>query len=397
MRTALVSLFVLLASTVRAQPGPQEAPAGFDDESNGLTDQATFHADREVFEERELVEDGLGPVYNAQACAECHQSPVTGGVSQVTEIRAGFRGSRGEFMEPPGGSLINDRAIHASLQEVVPVEASVRALRASLNTLGDGFVEAIADETLVAIAEKQARDTRGRIAGEIVRVPVLEAGGELRVGRFGWKNQHASLVSFSADAYLNEMGITSPLMPAENSSMGRPVDSYDTVPDPEDDGADIEIFARFMRATKVPPRDEAVAATESALAGARIFEAIGCAHCHTSEIVTAPVGTVVNGGAFAIPDALGDKIIHPFGDFLLHDVGTGDGVVQNGGRSTASKVRTAPLWGLRTRSRFMHDGESLTVNDAILRHRGEAALAGRNYRFLGSRGRAQLLVFLSSL
>jgi CxxC motif-containing protein (DUF1111 family) len=267
----------------------------------------------------------------------------------------------------------------------------------SLNTLGDGFVEAIADEALVAIAEKQARDTRGRIAGEIVRVPVLEAGGELRVGRFGWKNQHASLVSFSADAYLNEMGITSPLMPAENSSMGRPVDSFDTVPDPEDDGADIEIFARFMRATKVPPRDEALAGTDAALAGARIFDAVGCANCHVSEIVTAPVGTVLNGGTFTVPDALGDKIIHPFGDFLLHDVGTGDGIVQNGGRSTAAKVRTAPLWGLRTRTRFMHDGESLTVNDAILRHRGEAALASRNYRFLGSRGRAQLLVFLSSL
>jgi CxxC motif-containing protein (DUF1111 family) len=395
--TVGVVLLAIAASTSTQQTSAPDAPAAFDGESNGLTDPATFEADREVFEERELLADGLGPVYNAQACVECHQSPVTGGISQVTELRAGYRGFRGEFRDPPGGSLINDRAIHASIQELVPDDTTIRTFRISLNILGDGFVEAIADETLVAIAEKQARDTRGTVAGEVLRVPVLEAGGALRVGRFGWKNQHASLVSFSADAYLNEMGVTSPLMPLENSSMGRPLDSFDTVADPEDDGADVEIFARFMRATKAPPRDEVIAATEAARAGFRIFDAIGCAHCHVSTIVTAPVGTTLNGGTFVVPDALGDKAIHPFGDFLLHDVGTGDGIVQNGGRSTASKMRTAPLWGLRTRNRFLHDGESLTLNDAILRHRGEASFATRNYRFLGSRARSQLFSFLSSL
>ena len=88
-------------------------------------------------------------------------------------------------------------------------------------------------------------------------VPVLEAASRARIGRFGWKNQHASLVSFSADAYLNEMGITSPLFPDENTSNGRFVGSgsgYDPVADPEDDGVDVKAFADFMRATKAPPR-----------------------------------------------------------------------------------------------------------------------------------------------
>jgi CxxC motif-containing protein (DUF1111 family) len=394
---AVMTLFPLAAPRSEAQTGATEAPTGFDEQGNGMTAPATFEADREVFEERESVADGLGPVFNAQACAECHQSPVTGGVSQITELRAGYRGFRGEFRDPPGGSLINDRAIHPDVQEQVPPDATVRTFRASLNTLGDGFVEAIADETLIAIAREQARTSRGAIAGEVIRVPVLEANGTLRVGRFGWKNQHASLLSFSADAYLNEMGITSPFLPEENSCLGDSVAAFDTVADPEDDGDDLEIFARFMRATKAPPRDEALAATDAARNGFRIFEAIGCATCHVSTIVTSPVGTVLNGGAFVVPDALGDKIIHPFGDFLLHDVGTGDGIVQNGPRSTVSKLRTAPLWGLRTRTRFMHDGETVTLNEAILRHGGEASTSSRAYRFLRGNARAQLLTFLSSL
>jgi CxxC motif-containing protein (DUF1111 family) len=374
-----------------------EAPTGFDSRTNGLTDQATFDADREVFEARESIEDGLGPVYNAESCVECHQSPTAGGASQVTELRAGFRAGRGDFNDPPGGSLINDRAIDADIVESVPENADVRTFRTSLNTLGDGYVEAIADETLLAIADQQARRTHGSIAGEVIRVPVLEAPGTTRVGRFGWKNQHASLVSFSADAYLNEMGITSPLQPNENTSMGSPVTANDHVADPEDDGNDIEIFARFIRATMAPSRNEQLAATTNAQRGAALFESVGCIHCHVSDIVTAPAGTVINGGAFILPDALGDKLIHPYGDFLLHDVGTGDGIKQNGGRSTVAKVRTMPLWGLRTHTRFMHDGASVTLNDAILRHRGEASFVTRSYQALSAEQRRQMLAFLDSL
>src|SRR5262249_38059415 len=158
-----------------------------------------------------------------------------------------------------------------------------------------------------------------------------------------------------------EMGITSPLQPVENTSMGRPIADYDSVADPEDDGSDVRAFARFLRATKVPPRDEALANTTDAKAGALIFSKMGCETCHVESIVTAAAGTSINGGAFVVPQALGNKLIHPYSDFLLHDVGTGDGIVQNGGASTANKLRTPPLWGLRTRSRLIHDGQSLTL------------------------------------
>jgi CxxC motif-containing protein (DUF1111 family) len=152
-----------------------------------------------------------------------------------------------------------------------------------------------------------------------------------------------------------------------------------------------------MRATKPPSRDEALAATADAQAGSRIFDSVGCAICHVRAITTAPAGALINGGEFTVPAALGDKVIHPFSDFLLHNVGTGDGIVQNGGISTRNKLRTPPLWGVRTRNRLMHDGQSLSFNAAILRHGGEAFFVTNSYRRLSDSQKRQLITFLRSL
>ena len=405
---SLVMLFLIFTAVfagsftyaVDGQSGPTEAPAAFDNQTNGFITQAAFDAARDQFEERQVIEDGLGPVYNAQACAECHQNPVTGAISQISELRAGHLDGFGNFVDAPGGSLINDRATDAAIQERVPGAEDIRTFRMSTNTLGNGFVEAINSNTLVAIANAQPGQSGGRIAGQVIQIPVLEASGAVRVGRFGWKNQHASLLSFSADAYLNEMGITNRFFPTENTSLGRPVDAFDRslVPDPEDaDKNDIDTFAAFMRATKAPPRDPALANTFDAVAGSNLFNQIGCNICHTPSITTAAVGTVINGGAFTVPDALGNKIIHPFGDFLLHDIGTGDGIVQNGGQSTRNKLRTQPLWGVRTHDRHMHDGATLTFNESILRHAGEATGVINRYRSLTAAQQTRIVAFLKSL
>jgi CxxC motif-containing protein (DUF1111 family) len=375
-----------------------EAPTGFSGLTNGVLTQAEFDAAREVFAEQESIAEGLGPVYNAQSCGECHQNPVTGGVSQITEVRAGRLNAFNRFIDHPGGSLIHSRAIDATAQEHILPGHDVRTLRTSLNTLGDGFVEAIANSTLLAIAQRQPTLSGGVIAGQAINVPVGEAGaGVLRVGRFGWKDQHASLLSFAADAYLNEMGITSPLQPVENTTNGRSVAPYDKVADPEDDGDDVEAFAQFMRSTMAPARDPDLAATQEAQRGEHVFTAIGCNICHVTSITTAPAGTPINGGELLVPAALGNKTIHPFSDFLLHDIGTGDGIVQNGGQGTANKLRTAPLWGLRTHDRFMHDAASLTLINAILRHDGEASVTRSRFRSLFSSDQDALLTFLSSL
>ncbi len=152
-----------------------------------------------------------------------------------------------------------------------------------------------------------------------------------------------------------------------------------------------------MRSTQVPARDPVLSNTNEARQGEQIFVQIGCHQCHTPTLTTAPAGTALNGGTFAVPEALGSKIIHPYSDFLLHDVGTGDGIVQNGGDRTRNMLRTPPLWGLRTRSRLMHDGGTLTRNDAILRHDREVRTAAQSYLRLPQQQRDLLLMFLSSL
>ena len=428
MKNLVLSLVLGLSVGGAGGSGPEEAPAAFDGASNGLVDQATHAADREEFDGVEGIADGLGPLYNAQSCRECHQNPDSGGPSQVAELRAGHRDAAGRFVNPSvpigdgttvitGRNLINDRAICPSaafpaleIQERVPETETIRTLRMSLSLFGDGFVEAVPDETLKALAARQCRETHGRICGRAISVPVLEAPGETAIGRFGWKDQHASLLSFAADAYLNEMGITSRLVPSEVTTL------CDTVKDPEDsagdDGiADIDRFARFMRATKAPPRDARLAETAEAQKGSRLFDAIGCAACHVRTLETAPAGAAVDGGALIVPPALGGKAIHPFGDFLLHDVGTSDGIaiatvehfgaaflkMQPSYQPTANRMRTPPLWGVRMRPRLMHDGRSLTFTAAILRHRGEAALERGRFLALKERERQQLLAFLRSL
>jgi CxxC motif-containing protein (DUF1111 family) len=403
-----------------AQSTPTEAPSGFTTPpltqnpapatlSNGLAEPAgdTFVADQLEFERVHDPTNGLGPVFNATSCAQCHQNNVTGSASQITELRAGHLDAGGNFVNPTvpiadgaaaisGRSIVDDRAICEAAQEHLPDSETIRARRAVLNTLGDGFVEAVDDQTLLAIAAGQASQSDGRIQGEAIQVPVLESAGTTRVGRFGWKDQQPTVLSFAADAYLNEMGVTNRLRPHDVTTVCK------VTADPEDTPAanglaDIDRFAQFIRATRVPPRDTVLAATADAQAGAGLFAAIGCGICHVATLVTAPVGTVINGGAYTVPEALGNKLIHPYGDFLLHDVGTGDGIVQAGPADTANKLRTPPLWGLHIKSRFMHDLESLTLHDAILRHRGEAAHVAKQFRELSPTAQQQVLTFLKSL
>ena len=406
-----------------------EAPSGYDNQPNGLTDAASFAADRVQFEQTEFIGDGLGPIFNAQSCRECHQNPVTGSTSQVKELRAGHHDANGNFVPAtatladgtitiPNRSLINQRAICPAVdaitvngqqqtynfpqtqgQERISTAETIRAFRMSLNTLGDGFIEAIADQTLLNLASSQCAHTDGLICGETVQVPVLEAKGALAVGRFGWKDQHASLLSFSSDAYLNEMGVSNRL-PPNNVDVTR---ICDVIPDPNNatpdaEGLeDIDRFARFMRATKTPPRDVALASSSDGIAGASLFHSVGCNICHVSAVTTAPTGTAVAGGAFIVPDSLGNKIIHPFSDFLLHDIGTGDGIVQTGGQETARKMRTPPLWGVRTRTELLHDGRSSTFFDSIQRHHDEAEPVRDNFNRLTPSQQNQLITFLRSL
>lgn len=420
-----ISVLVLLVAALAmvfagsAQQDASEAPTGFNTPtlvqnpgsqsvSNGIAEPAgdTYALDQGVFEQENDASTGLGPVFNARACVDCHQNPVSGGASQFTEIRAGHNDANGTFVPATvpindGATLIslrsviNDRALVPQAQEHIPDSENIRALRAALNTLGDGFVEAIDDSTLQEIAQRQT-ESGGPIHGAAVPVPVLEAPGQMRIGRFGWKDQHGSLLSFVADAYLNEMGITNRLRPHDVTTIGKITSDPEDVPDNLGLEA-IDHFAQFIRGTQAPPRDAALMATAASRAGEHIFDKIGCETCHVGTIVTAPAGTPMNGGTFTVPEALGNKKIHPYGDFLLHDIETGDGIVQNPPATTANKMRTVPLWGLRMHPRHMHDLKSLTLDDAIERHGGEADQVRARFRQLSPTEKQELFTFLNSL
>jgi len=402
----------------------EEAPTGFGESvgdvsvgaefSNFAENRFHFALDEgftlsdETSDPEEAFNPALGPVFNETGCAKCHDHPTIGGTSHVFELRAGHFDGR-NFIDHPGDSLIHSRAVDPSIQEQVLPGNEVRDFRGSLQLWGLGFVEALSNDTLIGIADKQPGQSGGRINGQVIRVEVLEVPGSTRVGRFGWKNQQASLLSFAADAYTNEMGITTPVLPTENTSNGRPLGPpFDTEPagcvglgcrttPDESDNDDILFFAHFMRALKAPPRNAAIAGTRASRDGEALFNNIGCAICHVTTLTTAPAGTVINAGAYTVQAPLGNKTFHPFSDFLLHDVGTGDGIVQNGGQSTRNKIRTTPLWGLRTRNRFLHNGLALTVDDAIRSHGGESSFVIDRFRRLSQADRNRILTFLSSL
>lgn len=385
--------------------------------SNGLTGLTNFEADKTKFESQHNILDGLGPVYNEKACVDCHNGPVSGGSAQVTELRVGNL-VNGVFQNPtvtidygqntiPARSLINAQAICADAEENSPDNQSQRALRQSLTALGDGFIESIADSTIISNGQNVCTSSGGTICGEVVKVPVLECtasscpNGNLAVGRFGWKSQHASLLSFSSDAYLNEMGITNRFNKTEVTGV------CDAIPDPEDKADasglfDIDHFARFMRATKAPPQEDQEDITASGQAGnisngSSVFVNIGCNLCHTPQFVTAPQGTQVDAGAFTVPASLASKLLSPYSDFLLHNINTGDGIVQNGPQDTLNKIRTSPLWGVHTRSRFLHDGRAITLREAILDHGGEAAGVVTNFKNTTTQNQGDLIIFLKSL
>jgi CxxC motif-containing protein (DUF1111 family) len=208
--------------------------------------------------------------------------------------------------------------------------------------------------------------------------------GRAAVGTFGWKAQVPTLTQFAADAMLNEMGITNPLFRDEACPQGdcRALD-FNPAPAMNDDGRDVEDLASFMTMLAPPQRGPT---SDDAIAGELLFTQLGCTACHQPSLRTGPSAVT----------ALNRVDFHPYSDFLLHDMGrAGDGIVQ--GQSTATEMRTQPLWGLRNANRFMHDGASNSIDDAIRRHDGQARAARDRFVGLAPDQVAQLLAFLRSL
>ena len=406
----VLSLFVavLLASTA-GQPagasgrGRTSGRIQFGKPLDGLTaeEYKLFRDGREAFQEVEDASDGLGPTFNGTSCAACHVSPAIGGATPINETRfAQVVG--GVYSDLPGGSLLQSQAISPDCAETVPSGANVViAQRQTTPLFGSGLIEAIPDSEIVAYGAAQAAFYPGQ-AG-VVNFVTEPQSARRRVGRFGWKAQHATLLAFSGDAYINEMGITNRLFPADNAPNGdmAKLAACDTVRDLENEN-DIDAFANFMRLLAPPPQDDELHRQRLAdfgrlrqddqhrgdslplTRGQGLFERVGCAVCHYAGFT-----------AFSRIRAINGQRVEAYSDFLLHDVATGDGIVQ--GNAKGNQFRTPPLWGISDSGPYLHDGSAATITDAIRRHGNQGAAARQAFEDLSFRERDALLAFLDAI
>lgn len=397
MKAALPIAIVVLTCAVAWRVDGQGTFVALGDPLPGITpaDFERFRVGLDDFVEVETAEEGLGPAFNGTSCAACHNVPAIGGLGLITEIRAGIRSDNGAFRPvrnadgSDGDTLFHTFSVpNHACQPMLPPEVNVIARRIPIPLFGAGLVEAIPDDVIEALSDPSDRDRDG-VSGRAALVRDL-ATGQRRIGRFGWKAQHATLKAFAADAYRNEMGITNEVVPTE-LAVGISAEAMrfcDRIPDPEDVPdprtglSAVDNFEAFMKFLAPVPREPV---NEVVREGERVFAAIGCAACH---VPTLPTGPSAN--------PLFDRRAVPlFSDLLLHDVGTGDGIAQEA--AAPNEIRTPALWGLRFRRVLLHDGSATGVEEAIQRHAGEAGIAREGFRRLDPAGRFALLAFLGSL
>jgi CxxC motif-containing protein (DUF1111 family) len=319
---------------------------------------------------------GAGPAFNAGSCAACHAIPGIGGWGTATTLRVARQNANGTVHTYKDGPIVPlfSNPDH-ECQAVIPADANIFSRRLPISTFGSGLIDAIADDQLVALEDPGDRDGDG-IRGRAARVLDRESG-LIRIGRFGWKAQQASLLVFAAEAYRHELGVTNELYPADGviGVSAERVRQCDTVADPEDQRQvatglrSIDTFVAFMKSLPAP---EPPADTSDTTVGAAHFRASGCTTCHRPQV--------------------GDA--HAWSDFLLHDIGTGDGIPE--GDAGPREMRTAALWGIRWRSMYLHDGSAGSIEQAIARHAGEAAAARSRFAALSAGEQGQLVAFVKS-
>lgn len=380
----------LRVGPVVRSPMPKVNPAKpvLGDPLPGLsTDQLNLFIDgKDDFENEEDVESGLGPIFNETSCVACHASGATGGASARNVTRFG-RTTNGVFdpLESLGGSLLQDHAILPAAAETIPVQANTIIHRNPTPLFGLGLIDAIPEAAILQNVHKHPVDG---VTGRPAMVTDV-VSGQVKVGRFGWKNQHAVLLAFAADAYRNELGITNRYFPTENAPNGDAtlLAKYDFVADPEDAPAtglaDFEKVANFMKYLAPAPTKPLSA---SAAAGRDLFGKAGCVVCHVPSMMTGPSSEA----------AFNHRPVSLYSDLLLHNMGSlADGVSQ--GDATELEMRTAPLWGLQYSAPYLHDGRAATVDAAIMAHDGEGKVSRDRYAKFSAAQKKQLADFLMSL
>lgn len=388
---------MLGGGTVRvAQAGqqlpPPPPPVGAPLPAITLVEQQKFDSGRTVFGQLQAPVNGLGPVFNARSCVACHRAGAPGGagtdlnIARVTRIGGIVNGVYSDLTNV-GGPVLEARSLreidplYPYPGERVPVEAQFVSRRITTPLFGAGLIEAIPDSTIIANSQRLLPDGIHGVPNMVLN----PESGRTQVGRFGWKCQVPIIHLFSGDAFLNEIGITSPTFPKDNLPQGR-TDSNgaDKAPDAEDNNTKVAAVSGFTRYLAPPPP---VPFTPTSQRGQQVFNSIQCAACHMPVMQTGFSGSA----------AIANKPVHLWSDLLLHHMGRGlaDGVRQ--GQAAGDMWRTAPLWGLRFRPLLLHDGRATTVEQAIVLHDGESKASRDRYVNLPLSDKQALLDFLSKI
>ena len=380
----LVAVVALEAiGALGACPRPPEAGqplAGLD-----AAERERFELGRQVFERVFTDSTGLGPLFNAESCLECHEDPVSGGNGDEFETHATVMRPDGscDLLERFGGPVFQLRATEAVTKalgidkEPIPAVATTIAIRTAPDMFGFGLLDAIPESAILAREDPDDKNRDG-ISGRANRFP------NGAIGRFGRKAFLPFLDSFNAGAVILEMGVTSPEFMVEEPIGNLPVPpSLDPAPDPEMDAVSLARLNDFVRFLAPPPP---MSIGWKGVPGRYLFGSAGCASCHTPSMRTGPSKV----------KALDRKVVHAYTDLLLHDMGAERGDICLG-LATPSEFRTEPLMGLRFAGKLMHDGAAATIEDAIELHGGEAAAARERFRRMKPYEKKALLEFLKSL
>lgn len=387
MKITLVALIAVVAAEASSSLGSCPEPPQAGDPLDGLTaaELERFALGRAVFERVFTDSTGLGPLFNAESCLECHETPRTGGNGDENETHATILRPDGacDLLAAHGGPVFQSHATPALTRatglesEPIPDEANVRAIRTAPDVFGFGLLDAIPEATILEREDPDDRDRDG-ISGRANRF--LDG----RVGRFGRKGFLPNLDEFNAGAFAIEMSVTNPGVLIEESIGGKPIPAgVDPTPEPELDAVSLALANDFVRFLAPPP---SLPLTTRGERGKLLFGTIGCASCHTPALVT---------GTRKVA-ALDRRTVRAYTDLLLHDMGAERGDMCLG-LASPGEFRTEPLMGLRFVTRFLHDGGASSIEEAIELHGGEAAAARERFRKLSATERAALLEFLRSL
>ncbi len=328
-----------------------------------------FFSGQLEFTEGRGTSDGLGPLFNANHCADCHRSPETLGTGPRYKSVMTFGTREGEVFDPlldEGGPILQERSVSNVPTEALPFHANVLSLRKVPMLYGLGLVEAIPDEQILALADPDDIDGDG-LSGRAVTT------NDGHVQRIGSQNFATSILDFVSGALAIEIGLTPEETPPELAPLIRNFIAYSS-----------PISRKEM--------------TDKAVFGERLFHQVGCGGCHTASFTTSRQAFRTPDGEMIDVKALQNREIFPFSDFLLHDMGPAldDGVAL--GDATSAEYRTTPLWGYRfRRSNGLHDGRASDVRQAIIFHDGEARASRHAYLRLTINEQNAMREFLNSL